>query len=158
MSTTPPVDPAPATPRPDIEAAIDAWFRTVEQRIRNVQRRYFEDHHVHFQGLVMPEVPPDDGAEKDADYSRKPQDKAESWADVFKGAEGLTAKLPCSIQIDVYGGPEGDGYTLTALYTKGGATYARVLVHEGPEKWREHDWRDVTPQALAADAGAGRTP
>lgn len=143
MSTRPPIQ--PAAERHDIERAIASWLAANEKAVRDVQARYFAARGVHFQGLLTPTTPPDDGAEADADYSRKPQDKAESWADVFRGVEALPAKLPCAIRLDVYGSTVGDGYTLTAAYTKGGRRYERVLLHEGPEKHREHDWRDATP-------------
>lgn len=146
MSTRPPIQPAAG--RDDIERAIASWFVANERSVRDVQARYFAAHRVHFQGLQTPVEPPDDGAEKDADYSRKPQDGVHSWADVFKDAEALTATLPCSIRLDVYGSTVGDGYTLTAAYTKGGRRFERVLLHEGPEKHREHDWRDATPEEV----------
>ena len=146
MGTRPPIQPAAA--REDIERAIQEWFVDSDQRLRDVQARYLATHRVHFQGLQTPVDPPDDGAEKDADYSRKPQDKAHSWADVFKDAEALTARLPCSIRLDVYGSTVGDGYTLTAAYAKDGRRFERVLLHEGPEKHREHDWRDATPEEV----------
>lgn len=141
MSTRPPVQ--PAAPREDIERSIADWFSVNERSVRDVQARHLAARRVHFQGLLTPVVPPDDGAEKDADFTRKPQDKAESLEDVFAGADALSSRLPCSISLDVYGSNKGEGYTLTATYTQGGRRFERVLLHEGPEKHREHDWQET---------------
>jgi hypothetical protein len=135
--------------KPQIKAAVQSFVAQQLGTIIPTQNRYFNspNHRVHFQGIATPVIPPDDGATVPADYSLKPTDQAESWADVFKGSDALPANVVCQMQIDVYDGPVGKGWTLTARATKG-IDWLWKRWNFGPETWRETDWQEYTEGAL----------
>lgn len=129
-----------------IQADIDAWWTMHGPRYQAVQTDYARAHRGrHWQGIITPAIPPDDGATRDPDLGRKPTDQAERWEDVFTGATALPATAwPSQVAIDVYDGPLGTGWTAILTYIARGETWRRV-VHVGPETWRESPWRRDDP-------------
>lgn len=63
-----------------------------------------------------------------------------TWANVFP--EWLTDLLPAQLRVDVYDGPQGQGWTLTATVTHNGNKWRRV-VNVGPESNRAQGWTQV---------------
>jgi len=63
----------------------------------------------------------------------------ESWAEF---GVNLPQSLPASLQVDVYDGPLGSGYTVTADVVIEGKTWRRVA-NVGPESYRTMDWHIV---------------
>jgi hypothetical protein len=52
----------------------------------------------------------------------------------------LTSSLPARVRCDVYDGPQGKGWSLTAQVCVGTNVVERTM-HSGPETWRAHYWR-----------------
>lgn len=123
-----------------IKTAIENWRSTYGPKIVARQEAYAANHSGRYwQGSITPSIPPDDGASMVADYTKRPTDQVERWADIFKAADALPMSIPCQIQVDVYDGPLGTGWTVTLSGTKNGTRYSRTW-NVGPEKWRAADW------------------
>ena len=143
-----------------IKAAAQSFVAQQLGTIIPVQNQYFNKG-IHFQGINTPDIPPDDGATVVPDLSKKPTDQAESWADMFTGPTALPGAWNCQMQIDVYDGPLGKGWTLTGRATKLPTVMSKVW-NFGPETWRETDWVEtevstgpqpfVSMRGMAADA------
>jgi hypothetical protein len=129
-----------------IKAAVETLKDTIGPVLVRRQNHYFSQHGKYWQGILTPSTPPDDGASVVADYTRKPTDQSESWADRFSGADSLPATLKAQIRVDTYDGPSGKGWTVTLRITKSGKTYARTW-NFGPED-RDTSWADVTVPVL----------
>ena len=127
---------SPAT-RDKIETFRDAFAAIIVPK----QNAYFATHGRYWQGVIMPTTLPVEGADTDPDGSVKPTDQAESWADFF-GVD-LPAKFPCRLRIDAYNGPEGQGYTVTALVSSNSNTWCRIW-NVGPQSWRARTWHQLT--------------
>ena len=97
-----------------------------------------------FQGIRTPALIPSDGATAPPDLTLKPTDQPESWADA---KIALDAQVEVALQCDVYDGPLGRGYVLSAIVEYNGRRWQRAL-NSGPESWRTHLWRDVSPAVL----------
>ena len=123
--------------KPQIKAAAQAFVGQQLGKIIPVQNQYFNKG-IHFQGIVTPATPPDDGASVVPDLTKKPTDQAEAWEDLFTGLTALDSPWACSMQIDVYDGPLGKGWTLTARATKDNILMSKVWSF-GPEE-RGTDW------------------
>ena len=131
----------------EIRQAVEAWRDTHGPKIVRRQARYLARHGRYWQGVAALASPPDDGARVAADWTRKPTDQQESWADVFvsdaDGDDRLPATVPARVRVDVYDGPRGKGWSLTVEIQKGGRTFARTW-HVGPEDGREAPWQEET--------------
>ncbi len=129
-----------------IKAAAQAFVGQQLGTIIPVQNQYFNKG-LNFQGINTPSTPPDDGASVVPDLSKKPTDQAESWADMFNIPDGtaLDPTWACSMQIDVYEGPLGKGWTLTARARKDTTLMSKVWSF-GTEA-RGTDWieTEITP-------------
>jgi len=125
-----------------IQAQINNWRDTYAPRIISKQEAYLAAHGRYWQGILTPSAPPDDGASVAADWTRRPTDQLDRWADVFAAADALPANIPAQIRVDVYSGPGGHGWTVTLIATKNGHTYYRTW-NVGPETWRAQPWAEV---------------
>lgn len=133
------------------EAATLAQIKTAIKNFRDAhaakivakQNAYLAAHGTYWQGIVTPSEIPDDGATVVQDYTRRPTDHVHRWIDVFAGVDALPDNIPAQIQVDVYGGPLGQGWTLTVRATKNGNLYWKTWA-VGPETWREQDWQSCT--------------
>lgn len=129
-----------------IQTAVDNyWTTNLRAKFIAVQEAYAASHGGrYFQGILTPTTPPDDGAVVNPDQTKKPTDQVERWLDVFTGANALPAtNWPVSVSIDVYDGPDGKGWVVNVIYTKGGETWSRSF-NTGPETWRERPWERVS--------------
>jgi len=126
-----------------IKTAIENWHSNNLTKFVSREDDYRALRGRHWQGIVTPNTLPDNGASVTADWTKRPTDQPESWADWFTGANALASSIPCQVRIDVYDGPKGKGWTMTVRFTKDGRTYARTW-NTGPETWRDRDWADVT--------------
>src|SRR3990167_842565 len=126
----------------EIRQVVETWRDTHGPKIVRRQASYFAQHG-RFAALA---APPDDGARVAADWTRRPTDQQESWGDVFvsdvDGDDRMPATIPARVSVDVYDGPRGKGWSLTADVQKGGRTFARTW-HVGPEDGRESPWQEV---------------
>ena len=78
-----------------------------------------------------------------ADYTRRPTDQAESWADELLD---LGASPPLALQIDIYGGVHGHGFVATVYVRHAGRVFSRAKGY-GPED-RDQAWHELVEQAL----------
>lgn len=76
----------------------------------------------------------------------QPTDQPVSWNDADFIPQPITT-WPCSLQVNVYDGPSGVGYTAVATFLHGGDEY-RKTINSGPETYREHDWQPVLPASI----------
>jgi len=109
--------------------------------LQKIQALYFATRGRYWQGIITPDTPPDELTTAKAPVlTKKPTDQAESWADEFKGVDVLPATWPAQMQVDVYEGPKGHGYTVTLYCLEGGKKQKRTWNY-GPEDWRQDkDW------------------
>ncbi len=119
-------------------ARSDAMLNGLWNSIQARENAYFNKHGRYFQGLLTPRtVRNTDGA---PDLTRRPTDQAESWADA---GFVLPASVPASIEIHVYDGPLGKGYTAILHYKVGGKEFTKAR-SMGPESARRtHGWKEV---------------
>ncbi len=64
-----------------------------------------------------------------------------SWADANFIPQPITT-WPCSLVVNVYDGPSGKGYELTASFDYEGDVWRRVI-HTGPESYRQQNWQKM---------------
>ena len=129
-----------------IQAAIDAWMLSNQQKFVRRQDKYFPVNRRYFQGIMTPAVAPDDGAVIALDWDKKPTDQIESWRDVFvndaDGNDVLPANGPVQIRMDSYHSPFGHGWLIALQGTKDEVLWFRTW-NFGPETWRETGWLSV---------------
>lgn len=131
-----------------IKTLVETFYASRAVGLAADQEVYRATYGTYWQGIVTPGTVPDNGATVAGDYTRKPTDHAERWSDFFTGGHALPPNIPAQIQIDVYGGPLGQGWTITVRGTKGGVLLQRSWA-VGPETWREKDWQEcVLPCTL----------
>lgn len=126
-----------------IKAAAEQFKQDHGAKFLNRQEAYLTARNINWQGIISHVTIPDDGVATAPDLTRRPTDQNERWQDVFTGANLLPATWPIAVQVDVYDGPSGKGWTITVLATKNGITYSRTW-NFGPETWREDGlWRNT---------------
>ena len=125
-------------------AADNYWTTNFQAKFTAAQNAYAASHGGrYFQGILTPSTPPDDGALTNPDLTKKPTDQIERWIDVFTGGNALpNNNWAISVSIDVYNSPQGWGWVVNLVYTKGGETWARSF-NTGPETFREQAWRRI---------------
>jgi hypothetical protein len=128
---------------------VEARLQELGPKIRTRQEAYRARTGRYWQGLVTHSVIPADGIAAPADrLAEKPADVAESWADGHdpgsSPGEVLAATEPMALRIDVYDGPAGHGYVVTALVRHGAEVWGRSW-NVGAEVWREADWALLEP-------------
>jgi len=130
--------------RDEILAQIDAKMNGLLPAMEAQQRTFAAQHNNRFwQGLRSHSVAPADGDEKRPDIgTRAPTDQTEPYPPVLRNAN-----LPCAMQVDVYDGPSGIGYTATLTVVIEGQEWQRVA-NEGPETHRVRPWFAVPPRGF----------
>lgn len=130
--------------RRQILDVCDAKLAGIQNSIQAHQDAYAKKHDgKFFQGLRSHSVTPADGAEQRPDIgTRAPADQPEPYPAVIRNA-----MLPFALQVDVYDGPSGTGYTTTAMVVVEGQEWQRVD-NEGAEEYRARDWAPVPSGAL----------
>lgn len=142
-----------------LQSAGDKAIADTLAALAMIQEQHYTAARRYAQLLPTHATPPADGVETAPDKADVIQDGvASSWSAVrmtqTQQGEGLDAvtvwetapvplpaTLPCSLQVDTYSGPQGDGYVLVATVIEKGVTYCRC-VGVGPEK-RDMDWGEV---------------
>lgn len=127
--------------KPQIKAAAQAFVAQQLSTIIPVQNQYFNKG-INWQGINTPDTIPNDGATVVPDLTKKPTDQTEAWEDMFTGLTTLDSPWNCQMQIDVYDGPLGKGWTLTARARKDSTLMSKVWSF-GPED-RATDWIETT--------------
>jgi len=125
----------------EIKAQCESFQANQLPLIQKIEAAYFISNGRYFQGIQTPSTIPDDGLEIDADYSKKPTDQKETWADVFKDLDALPMKIPALTAIHVYEGPNGHGFIVSLAFHSKGKVYYRMW-NQGPEN-RDTSWIEV---------------
>jgi hypothetical protein len=131
--------------RTAIDNFVDNRWPTIvarQENYRTNQGRYWQGLKTH---LVAPaHTSSTDGSKVGDLLDQSPDDQGEfsTWLNVFP--EWLSDLLPALIKVDVYDGPQGQGWTLTVEATHNGNLWRRV-VNVGPESYRAKAWTQVVP-------------
>jgi hypothetical protein len=83
-----------------------------------------------------------DGSSIGDNLDANPTDQLSSWLNQFP--DWVSELLPACLRVDVYDGPSGKGWTLTAEATHDGRLFRRI-VNVGPESHREIPWTEIIP-------------
>lgn len=122
---------------PKLGSDLEKFYSDQLPLLQKVQTVYYEAHGRYWQGILTPASLPDETTkERTPDLKVKPTDQEESWEALFKGADILPPKWPAQLQIDVYDGPRGKGWTVTLRASEGGKPQVRTW-NFGPEKERD---------------------
>ena len=134
---------------------IDAFVDAKLEGIHDAQSDFHAANGRHWQGLPTHdrvELPSHSGGDDDkaaAHPNRKPSGESHDWTGILSilnphlPESVLTGiKLPASLQVSTYGGPDGDGYVLSAEFDWDGVVWRRDW-NTGPETYRDHDWRTL---------------
>jgi hypothetical protein len=129
-----------------LQSYVDARVTERLGTITSRQTTYLGTNGRYWQGLATHAAVPAHRLNAEGDavsdrYTSKPTDQAETWQAVFP--EWAAERFAASLTSDVYDGPQGKGYTLTASVRHEGVTYRRAW-NTGPEAWRAHGWQAVT--------------
>lgn len=122
----------------EIRDAVDTRLATLWGTIQSREDAYAAAHNGRYwQGLRSHTVTPADGATALPDIGTAcPTDQpGQPWPLSIR-----QTAIECAIQIDVYSGPFGDGYSATVYVTVAGALWTRTA-QVGPESWRQRGWR-----------------
>lgn len=132
-----------ATPQ-QIKDQVDAKAAQWLPALQNKADTYAANHQGRYwQGLRTHTVTPADGTETVPDVgTRTPSDQPDPYPIGLRNVA-----LPMALQVDVYDGPQGVGYTATLTVTISGQDYQRVA-QVGPETWRARAWFAVPPKAF----------
>lgn len=125
----------------DVHSLVDSWLDTVRPALRDRQSAYIASRGGYFQGLWTHTDlhEPKDGLSVAADnLLSRPTDQRATWSD-FLPAALLPLVASCRLRFDIYSGPSGYGYTLTAQVMIGMEQHQRVI-HVGLESYRGRDW------------------
>ncbi len=95
----------------------------------------------HFQILPQPAIPPVDGVKTAPNTTAKGDASTVSFSDQ---SISVPATVPCSMAIDNYTGPLGQGYVIRLTLVKDGKTYMKAI-NNGPETRMTHDWLEIRP-------------
>ena len=125
-----------------IRSAVEALKDTVGPVLVRRQNHYLVTYGRYWQGILTPSTPPDDLADATMDWTRRPSDQAESWAERFSGLDALPTTMKAQIRVDVYDGPLGKGWSVSLRFRKTGKIYERTWAF-GPEA-RDDAWHEVT--------------
>lgn len=125
----------------EIRAQCDAKLVTLQAAITSRQTTYAAAHNGRYwQGLITHIIHPSDGSEiLPTVGTATPTDQPTVWP-----ASLLSTAIPMSLQIDVYDGSSGLGYTVTLRVQVLGKLYQRVA-NVGPETYRAQPWSEVVP-------------
>jgi len=133
---------------PLIDLVVDSHL----PRIATYQATYALNHSGrYFQGLWSHSTTPDESSSTPPDQlTGRPTDQLEDFNAMWTEVRIGLGRLPCRIRIDVYNGPQGQGYVVMFETSRLGAVYARAI-NVGPETWRESGWTAVTVSAQGID-------
>lgn len=126
-----------------IRAAVDLALAEHLLKLQTFEASYKGDGRAnYFQTLISHSTIPADGQATPPDkLAAGPTDQAEKLTDFWTDAQ-LAPALPYAFRTDVYDGPEGAGYVLSAQVMIAGELWEQS-VNVGPERWRESAWQVV---------------
>jgi len=115
---------------------IDLWLASLLALIDERQTQYYKVHGRYWQGLWTHAEAPSGEAAADR-MASKPLDQTERWSDFAPEAGG---PVRARLRVDVYSGPQGDGYLLWVQTVVNERIFERVMI-TGAESYRERGWR-----------------
>lgn len=130
-----------------VRNAVDSRLATLWNIVQNRQDAYFATHQKFWQGLRSNSADitnPTAGTTATTTASNAlaghPTDQNETWLDFLAELNGLPIEMV--LTIDVYNGPQGQGYVGTVRVGHNGVFYQRAA-QVGPETWRAYGWTAV---------------
>lgn len=125
---------------------IDNWLAPRWSWLVGKQDTYFDNHNTYFQGLwTHTSVVEQDGITQmdvvSDNLSSKPTDQPRTWHDAI-GSAFDSLPFPCRLRIDVYDGPQGNGWVAVLEVLYGGDIYMRSK-QVGPDEGFTHSWHKV---------------
>lgn len=145
---------APTLP-PGIQTKCDAQINTVWTQLQADEPAYIASHGGYWQGLITHQhTVPNNGVDAPADVGTlTPTDQPVPWPTVY-----LQSPLAIACTVDVYDGPLGKGYVLTALLTitqlgpQGQVLRWQRRLAVGPEPGWEQPWTQL-PDPIIPGSG-----
>ena len=129
-----------------IDTFVTNHWATIVARQENFRAnrgRYWQGLPTHF--VCPAHANNTDGSKVGDRLDEGPGDQFSTWLNVFP--EWLSELLPACVRIDVYDGPQGQGWVLTVEATHNGTTYRRSQ-NVGPEAHRTQEWHAVPPNTM----------
>lgn len=125
---------------------VDNWLTPRWQTLVDRQETFLANRGQYFQGMWTHsgDVTQTDALSGDqvADQlTEHPTDQAQHWRD-FIGNALDAVPFPARLRIDVYNGPQGQGWQATFEVLYNGNRYRRTQ-NSGPETWRTQGWQRV---------------
>jgi len=94
--------------------ALMARLNAVMGQIESAQESYKDTHGKYYQGIVIPAEPfYEDTGERTYDGTRKPTDQEMDWFTFLPAVFNPGHQIPCQMRMDVYNGPQGQGWVIT---------------------------------------------
>ena len=124
---------------------VDAWLADKWPTVVARQQNYYANRGVYWQGLRTHTIVPAHTNAADGDsvadaLDAMPDDAYSNWRNVFPEWDGVP--IPCAVSIDVYGGPDGEGWCATIWIRYNGVLYSRSQ-NVGPDTHRTEAWHVV---------------
>lgn len=134
---------------PGLQTKADAQLEALWPEIEAQEIEYFAAHGIHWQGLATHSAVPENGQDVLPDVGDlAPHDQPVPWP-----ASLVASPVTITTTVDVYDGPDGKGYVLTAtcqttppqVPVEAASVFSRALA-TGPDAaaWT-HDWQAVPP-------------
>lgn len=123
-------------------AYIDADINVFVPYLEDYQDEYHSIHSHYFQSLASHNTPPS-GATAPDNLESHPEDQTEALSELWDYAN-LPDEIAWSFRVDVYDGPNGDGYVLVVETTVDNNVWHRSI-NFGPETYRNNDWFELEP-------------
>lgn len=124
---------------------VDTWLADKWPTVVARQENYRTNRGVYWQGLKTHTITPvhtngSDGDSIPDQLNASPTDQFSNWSTVFPEWDGVP--IPCSLAVDVYSSPEGEGWVATLEVVFNGVTYSRSQ-NVGPLSNLTKAWHEV---------------
>lgn len=126
---------------------VNSWLTAKWPIIVAKQQQFYNRHGRYWQGLRTHNQTPQHTNSQDGDsvpdkLDDKPTDQVDkpAWRNIFP--DWLSEQFPASLQIDVYSGPQGQGWVASIEIEFQGVRYRRSQ-NVGPENYRTQDWHRI---------------
>lgn len=128
-----------------VRTRVDDWLTARWPTVQNRQDAYFQAHDRYWQGLRTHAITPNHTTASFADsisdlLANHPTDQEDDWLDFLSEIENVA--IPAIFVMDVYDGPEGQGYVGHVYAAHNGTVYHRAQ-NVGPESYRTQGWHEL---------------
>jgi hypothetical protein len=137
---------------PGLQTKCDGQPEQIWPQLQADEEGYLQEHGIHWQGLATHSAVPENGADVLPDVGTlAPSDQPAPWPTTY-----LQTPRTIAVTVDVYVGPAGQGYVLTATCQ----TTPPVVPTQAAHRWQRalavcpeaehfaHDWVAVDPAPL----------